>query len=291
MKIGLLFSSVVHDRLGNAGLFAHLVTTAERCGIESLWTPEHVVIPQHYQSRYPYAESGKHPTGGDRPILDPFLPLAFAAALTSKIKLGQAVLILPQHHPLYIAKQIATLDILSEGRAMLGAGVGWLKEEYDSLGIDFHCRGARMDESIRAIRALWRDETCAFSGAHFNFGPLKSLPKPIQGSRVPIHIGGHSKTAVRRAVRLADGLFPAGGDPVQWKEMLALMRSECAAIGRNPAEIEISVAMPELALDDVKRAEDLGIHRVATLPSGSDRDSLTRSLEGIANNIIARLRE
>jgi len=94
MKIGLLFSSVVHDTLGNARLFAHLVTTAERCGIESLWTPEHVAIPQHYQSRYPYGESGKHPTGEDRPILDPFLPLGYAAALTSKIKLGQAVLIL-----------------------------------------------------------------------------------------------------------------------------------------------------------------------------------------------------
>ncbi|HZY60645.1 MAG TPA: LLM class F420-dependent oxidoreductase, partial [Candidatus Binataceae bacterium] len=256
MKIGLLFSSVVHDTLGNARLFAHLVTTAERCGIESLWTPEHVAIPQHYQSRYPYGESGKHPTGEDRPILDPFLPLGYAAALTSKIKLGQAVLILPQHHPLYIAKQIATLDILSEGRAMLGAGVGWLKEEYDSLGIDFHTRGARMDESIRAIRELWSDQPCTFIGEHFNFGPLKSLPKPLQGSRVPIHIGGHSKAAVRRAVRLADGLFPAGGDPAAWKEMLDLMRSKCAKIGRNPAEIEISVALPKVTLDEVKRAED-----------------------------------
>jgi probable F420-dependent oxidoreductase len=291
MKIGLLFSSVVHETLGDARLFAHLVTTAERCGLESLWTPEHVVIPQQYQSRYPYNESGKHPTGGDRPILDPFLPLGYAAALTSKIKLGQAVLILPQHHPLYIAKQIATLDILSEGRAMLGAGVGWLKEEYDSLGIDFHTRGARMDESIRAIRALWRDEpgSCTFVGEHFNFGPLKSLPKPLQGSRVPIHIGGHSKAAVRRAVRLADGLFPAGGDPTAWKAMLDRMRVECANIGRNPAEIEISVAVPELTLDSVKRAQDLGISRVATVASGSDRESLTRSLEGIANSIIARL--
>jgi probable F420-dependent oxidoreductase len=289
MKIGLLFSSVVHDRFRDPALFAHLVTTAERCGIESLWTPEHVVIPQHYQSRYPYADSGQHPTGGDRPILDPFLPLAFAAALTSKIKLGQAVLILPQHHPLYIAKQIATLDILSGGRAMLGAGVGWLKEEYDSLGIDFHRRGARMDESLRALRALWSGELCTFSGAHFNFGPLKSLPQPIQGSRVPIHIGGHSRAAVRRAVKLADGLFPAGGDPAAWRQMLEVMRVECAKIGRNPAEIEVSVALPELQLDDIKRAQDLGIHRVAAVPAGADRDRLTRSLEDIANRILARL--
>src|SRR5713226_6912756 len=155
MKLGLMF--VNSGPYADPQLFAHLVQTAERCGFESIWTVEHVVIPQDYKSPYPYSPSGRIPGGEEVPIPDPLMHLGFAAAITKKIKLETGVMILPQRHPLYVAKEIASLDVLSDGRVILGIGSGWLKEEFDSLGLDFHARGARTDEAIQSLRALWRD--------------------------------------------------------------------------------------------------------------------------------------
>src|SRR6202158_1770804 len=155
MKIGLMF--------GNTGPFsqpemlAHLAVTAEKCGVESLWTLAPVVIRQGDQSPYPYSKSGKIPGGEDVPLPDPLLPLSYIAAITTKVKLATGVMILPQRHPLYVAKEIATLDLLSHGRTILGIGSGWLKEEFDALGLDFHQRGARTDEAVKAMRSLWNE--------------------------------------------------------------------------------------------------------------------------------------
>src|SRR5258708_13480645 len=154
MKFGLMF--VNPGPFSNPDLLAHLATTAENCGFESLWTVEHVVIPKGYQTPYPYSKDGKIPGGEDVAIPDPLLPLGFVAALTKKIKLATGVMILPQRHPLYVAKELATLDLLSGGRTILGIGSGWLKEEFDALGLDFHARGARTDEAIKSMRALSR---------------------------------------------------------------------------------------------------------------------------------------
>src|ERR1700680_2803628 len=166
MKLGLMF--VNSGPFSNPALLTHLATTAERCGIESMWTVDHVVIPQDNKSPYPYSSSGKIPGGEDVPIPDPLLPLAYAAAVTKKVRLATGVVILPQRHPLYIAKEMATLDLLSGGRTILGIGSGWLKEEFDALGLDFHARGARTDESIQAMRALWNDNPSSFHGKQFN---------------------------------------------------------------------------------------------------------------------------
>ncbi|HJU27602.1 MAG TPA: LLM class flavin-dependent oxidoreductase, partial [Candidatus Binataceae bacterium] len=141
MKLGLMF--VNSGPFSNPDLLAHLAQTAEQAGVESLWTVEHVVIPKDYKSPYPYAKSGKIPGGEDVSIPDPLLPLGFIAALTKKVRLATGVVILPQRHPLYLAKEIATIDLLSHGRVILGIGSGWLKEEFDALGLDFHARGAR----------------------------------------------------------------------------------------------------------------------------------------------------
>src|SRR2546429_697979 len=154
MKFGIAYA--------NAGPFgfpeplAHLARTAEEVGIESIWTVEHVVIPVGYQSKYPYDPSGKIPGPENVPIPDPILPLAFAAAVTKKLRLATGILILPQRHPIYVAKEVATLDVLSGGRAILGIGIGWLKEEFDALGIPFAERAGRTREAVRAIRSLWR---------------------------------------------------------------------------------------------------------------------------------------
>ncbi len=151
MKFGIAFAN--SGAFSQPTLLGHLATTAERCGFESLWTVEHVAIPvQHLP--YPGTKDGQMPGGDQVPIPDPLIPLAYVAAITKTIKLATGILILPQRHPIYTAKEVATLDVLSGGRVMLGIGSGWMKEEFESLGIDFRQRGARTDEAIQAMRAL-----------------------------------------------------------------------------------------------------------------------------------------
>jgi probable F420-dependent oxidoreductase len=272
----------------NPDLLAHLATTAERCGFESLWTVEHVVIPKGYQTPYPYSKDGKIPGGEDVAIPDPLLPLGFVAALTKKIKLATGVMILPQRHPLYVAKELATLDLLSGGRTILGIGSGWLKEEFDALGLDFHARGARTDEAIKSMRALWRDNPSSFHGKHFDFGPVMSFPKPVQKNGVPVHIGGHSPAAAKRAGRLGDGFFPALSDPPKLTELFGLMREAAAKAGRDPKTIELS-CIGRAKTDAIKPLEDVGIARVILAPPGFDQEALSRGLEKIGNEVIARM--
>ena len=286
MKIGISYA--------NAGPFvqperlSHLAETADRCGFESIWTVEHVVIPEGYKSTYPYAASGKIPGGEDVPIPDPLLPLAYAAARTTKLKLATGIVILPQRHPLYVAKELATLDVLSGGRMIFGIGSGWLREEFDSLGLDFGSRGSRTDEAIEAVRVLWREDSSRFEGKHFNFGPVKSFPKPVQKGGVPIHIGGHSKAAARRAARLGDGFFPMELDAAKLAGLLNYMKEECAKAGRNPAEIEISAA-GKPTLDFVNRYREMGVSRMVIAPPAWDTEGLTRGLEKLADELLSKL--
>jgi probable F420-dependent oxidoreductase len=287
MKLGLMFAN--SGPFSAPELLTHLAQTAERCGFESIWTVEHVVIPQDYKSPYPYSPTGKIPGGEDVPIPDPLLPLAYAAAVTKTLKLATGVLILPQRHPLYVAKEVATLDLLSGGRALFGIGSGWLKEEFDALGLDFHKRGARTDEAIKALRTLWRDSSSTFHGRHFDFGPVKSFPKPVQVGGVPIHVGGHSPAAARRAGRLGDGFFPAlGAEPEALKELFAIVKTEARNAGRSPDAIEFS-CMGRAKLDAIKALEDIGVVRAVVAPPGFEPEALTRGLEKIGNEVIARL--
>jgi len=286
MKLGIMFAN--SGPFSNPEMLAHLATTAERCGFESIWTVEHVVIPQDYKSPYPYSSSGKIPGGEDFDIPDPLLPLAYAAAVTKTLKLGTAVVILPQRHPLYMAKEVATLDKLSNGRVMLGIGSGWLKEEFDALGLDFHVRGRRTDEAIEAIRVLWRENVASFSGKHFNFSQVKSYPKPVQPGGVPILVGGHSPAATRRAGRLGDGFFPAFGNPDRLKGLFAMVAEEAKKAGRDPNRIELS-CMARARLDEIKAVQDLGVRRVVLGPPAFDKDGLTRGLEKIADEVLSKL--
>jgi probable F420-dependent oxidoreductase len=286
MKLGLMF--VNSGPFSNPALLAHLAVTAERCGVESMWTVEHVVIPQDYKSPYPYSSSGKIPGGEDVSIPDPLLPLAFAAAVTKTIKLATGVLILPQRHPLYVAKEAATLDVLSNGRAILGIGSGWLEEEFSSLGLDFHTRGARTDESIKSLRALWSEDSASFHGKHFNFGPVKCYPKPVQKGGVPIHIGGHSPAAAKRAGRYGDGFFPALAEIPKLKELFALMKSEADKAGRDASKIELS-CMGRPRVEELKALEAIGVSRVVIAPPAFDAEGLTRGLEKLHDVVIAKI--
>ncbi len=286
MKLGIMFAN--SGPLADPDLLTHLAQGAERVGFESLWAVEHVVVPQGYSSAYPYAKSGKMPASDDVPIPDPFVSLTWMAAHTSRIKLATGIVILPQRHPLYVAKEAATLDVLSRGRFILGVGSGWLKEEFDALGIDFRRRGERTDEAIAALRALWREAPASFSGKHFAFGPVFSSPRPAQPAGVPIHIGGHSPAAARRAGRLGDGFFPARSEPQALRELYHLAREECLKAGRDPAKVELS-CMGRASLDAVKQCQDLGVARLVIPPPAYDRDGLTRALDKIGDEVLARL--
>jgi len=287
MKFGLMYA--------NAGPFAYpegmtnLARTAEAAGIESLWTVEHVVIPVGYKSTYPYDPSGKIPAPDSMPIPDPLLWLASAAAVTKTIRLATGILILPQRHPLYVAKEVASLDVLSGGRAILGIGVGWLEEEFQALGIPFADRGSRTAETVRAMRSLWKDEPEAFEGKFFRWPPLQSHPKPIQKPGVPIVVGGHTELSARRAARYGDGFFPGVGDEAQLKSITQTLRDECKKIGRRPEEVEISAGRRAIDLDGVKRYQDLGVSRIMIPPPAFDPDGIRQGLGELADKVISRL--
>lgn len=224
----------------------------------------------------------------DSPIPDPLLPLAYAAAVTKTLRLGTGVMILPQRHPLYVAKELATLDVLSAGRAIFGVGIGWLREEFDALGIPFSERAPRTEESIRALRSLWKDQPESFEGTFYRWGPVESNPKPVQPGGVPILVGGHVEGAARRAARCGDGYFPVGVDEQVLPQRLAALADECGKVGRDPAEIEITCAADVRDLDVVRRFEDLGVSRLVTSPPAFDPEGLRRELGEFADQIIAK---
>jgi probable F420-dependent oxidoreductase len=283
MKLGISFAN--SGKFSRPELFAELARDCETLGFESIWTVEHVVIPQPHMP-YPGSKDGQMPGGDEVPIPDPLIPLAYAAALTTRLKLSTGVIILPQRHPLYLAKQLATLDLLSNGRVMVGIGSGWMKEEFDSLQIPFNLRGARTDESIQAMRVLWNEPVANFRGKHFHFHDVKSYPKPLQKNGIPIHIGGHSLAAARRAGRFGDGFFPTLTSPEKLRELFAIAREEARKAGRDPDSIEFS-AMAAPKPDSVKRLRDIGVTRIIMAPPSSDPAKLRDGLEKTANDFAS----
>lgn len=240
MIFGLRYCNTVS--YAEAGRAVELAEAAEEAGFDSLWTVEHTIVPKDYEPNYPYAEGGKMAGGAeDIPLPDPLIWMAYVAARTSRIRLATGILILPQHQPVHVAKQVATLDAMSGGRVILGIGVGWMEEEFRVLNADFATRGPRTDDAIQAMRKLWRDSPAEYHGTHVDFDPLYCNPRPVNG-HVPIVVGGHSKAAARRAGRLGDGFFPARGAPA---DLIALAKQSAAEAGRDPAEIEITVGMPD----------------------------------------------
>lgn len=282
MKFGIIFANV--GPFGQAEGLTHLAQTAESVGVESLWTVEHVVVPLGYESAYPYSKDGKMPGTEDNPIPDPYVWMTYAAAVTKTINLATGIVILPQRHPFYLAKEAATLDQLSGGRHIMGIGVGWLEEEFKALKVPFEKRGAITDESIGAMRDLWSKGPSTHKGDYYEWPAVESNPKPVNGS-IPIVIGGHTKAAARRAARLGDGFFPARGDNLE--ECLAEIRSECEKIGRDPSEIEVTTgSMP--TPDEVKRLEDLGVGRIVIPPPGFTPERVTEGLEKLGNEVFSK---
>ena len=241
-----------------------LAQAAEAAGFESMWTVEHTVVPGGYGSTYPYAAGGRMAGGQDDiPLPDPLIWMAYVAAATQRIKLATGIMILPQHNPVVVAKQVATLDHMSGGRILLGIGVGWLKEEFEALGVPFEDRGRRTDEYIQVMRELWSAERPTFEGAFVRFKDAHCRPRPVNG-RVPIIVGGHSPAAARRAGRFGDGFFPARGAP---QDLFDLVRASARDAGRDPSAIEITVGLPD-KLDEIPALAAAGVQRVLVPVSG-----------------------
>jgi probable F420-dependent oxidoreductase len=287
MKFGMAFANVgpfIHPE--NAVFFAQ---SCEQRGLDSLWTVEHVVVPKGYRAQYPYSPSGRMPGQEDSPIPDPLIWLAYVAGATRTIKLATGILILPQRHPVYTAKEVATLDLLSGGRVILGIGIGWMKDEFDVLGIPFEERVSRTEEACAALRTLWKPGANAFKGEHYRWDALESNPKPVQPGGPPIVVGGHVNGAARRAARVGDGFFPMKTEGSRLKELLDVMSDECAKLGRDPEEIEITTSIPAMDVDAIRRLEDRGVSRVVMGPPAFDRDGISRGLDRLANDIIAKV--
>jgi probable F420-dependent oxidoreductase len=286
MKFGLFFAN--SGPFANPDTFEVLVRTADEVGVESIWTVEHVVVPVGYQSRYPYSQDGRMPGPESSAIPDPILPLAYAAAISDKLRLATGIVILPQRHPAYVAKQFATLDVLSRGRAIAGVGIGWMEEEFEVIGVPFRQRAARTEESVAAIRSLWREGAEPFKGRFYNWDAVESNPKPVQQGGVPIVVGGHVEGAARRAARIGDGFFPAKGGLETLPKLFAALADECGKVGRDPSEIELSAAGGKLDPDTVARYEDIGVSRLVIAPPGFDPDGLRKGLHELADKVLSK---
>jgi probable F420-dependent oxidoreductase len=246
-----------------------LAQAAEGAGFESIWTVDHVVVPGGYRSKYPYDPSGRLPSGEETVFPDPLIWLAYVAARTSTLRLGTGILIVPQRNPLILAKELATLDSLSGGRMILGAGIGWLEEEFEALGVPFAGRAHRMEETIAAMRALWSDDQASFQGSTTTFDHCFLRPQPPGGS-IPIHIGGHSPAAARRAGRIGEGFFPLGVSPEDLPPLINLIRTGAEEAGRDPEAIEVTMQCTlvdgDEAVTAVEALRQVGVTRVL-LPS------------------------
>jgi probable F420-dependent oxidoreductase len=289
VKFGIAFA--------NTGSFtaprpaAHLAQAAEAAGFESIWTVDHVVVPGGYQSRYPYNPTGRIPSGEDTPFPDPLIWLAYVAHATTTLRLGTAILIVPQRNPLILAKELATLDHLSGGRVILGAGVGWLKEEFEALGVPFQGRGHRSEEAIAAMRALWSQERASYDGSTISFRDCYLRPQPVNGT-IPVHVGGHSDAAARRAGRIGDGYFPFGVARESVPPLFEVMRWSAEEAGRDPSGIEITfdthVTTGAEALEEVKNLRALGADRVI-IPAAMFAADPERLLARYAEDVMARV--
>jgi len=230
--------------LAGAGNLAHLARRAESLGFDSVWVADHLVMPSQVGSIYPFDRRDRpEPARVDGLVefYEPLITLAYLAAATSRIRLGVSVYIVPYRNPVVTAKLVATLDALSGGRVIFGAGVGWLREEFDALGADPRRRGRVTDEYLEVCRRLWRDDVASYSGEHYDLPPVRSGPKPLQRPWPPIWIGGNSNAALERAVALGDGLHLIDLSPNEIAPIAERVAERLRAAGRSRADFALSL--------------------------------------------------
>jgi probable F420-dependent oxidoreductase len=252
----------------NRDVIDAVASEAENCGFATLWAGEHVIAVKKSSSRYPYSPSGQIAVPAHVAWNDPMITLSFAAAATTTITLATGILLLPEHNPLIVAKQAATLDQLSRGRLVLGVGLGWLREEFDALGIPFARRGQRTEQYVRAMRTLWREELASFEDEFVRFREVRMEPKPSNGATIPVVLGGNSDSALRRVAAWADGWYGFYLDTVtDVADRLDTLRASAQDAGRDERTMRCSIALREPKPDDVKALSDLGVDEFVVVDS------------------------
>jgi probable F420-dependent oxidoreductase len=252
-----------------------LATAGEERGFHSLWVPEHVVLFDEYKSKYPYSADGRIPASSESGPLDPFAVLSFLGGITRTIRLGTGICLVPQRNPVYTAKDVASVDWLSNGRLDFGVGIGWLAEEFRALGVPFERRGARCRAYLEVMRRCWCDPISQYEGEFYSLPPCRQYPKPVQQPHPPIYFGGESDAALARVADLGQGWFPFSIGPDVLGARMRDLEHLLAARGRRdrPRHAELQVAicpyMSTADLDLVKRYRDAGADQVVLLVMAS----------------------
>ena len=285
-----------------------LAQQGEEAGYDILLVSDHVIIPRDIDSRYPYSETGEFAGGSSGECLEQLALLSFLAATTSRAKLLTSVMVLPHRNPVLTAKELATIDVLSNGRVIVGCGVGWMREEFEAIGTEpYDERGAVGDEYIKVFKELWTSDNPEFDGKYASFSNVTFAPKPVQKPHPPIWIGGESPPALRRAGTLGDAWYPIGANPrfpvatlEQFGESKARVQKHAEEAGRDPSDLDFSYnatwyrdgetltgpdgerrifsGSPQQVAGDVKALEDLGVNHIML---NFQRDTLDESLNSI----------
>ena len=267
---------------------AILAKRAEELGFASFWVPEHAIIPVNYATRYPASEDGVIPDAYGR-ILDPFVALARASAVTKTIKLGTGICLIPERNPLLLAKEVATLDRLSGGRFIFGIGAGWLKEETEIMGGDFAHRWAQTKDAILAMKELWTNDESEYHGKYYTFPKVRSFPKPAQQPHPPIFMGGSSKNVFKRIVEWGDGWMPVLSPTEDIKRGRATLDELARQAGRDPRSIEVlAFGFPGQFKDraEIRELEQAGINHV-TIWLTAEGDAMVTELEEVAHKVLS----
>ncbi|HEY2772735.1 MAG TPA: LLM class F420-dependent oxidoreductase [Candidatus Binatia bacterium] len=275
--------------------FLELARTADEAGWDWFAVSDHIVFPEKLSSAYPYAKDGKPYWTGATPWPDPWTAIAAMAAVTSRLRFMTNIYILPARNPLLIAKQIGTVAVMSGGRVALGIGTGWMKEEFELLGTDFHTRGKRMDEQVEILRKLWRGGMQEHHGKHYSFDRLEMSPVPTEP--VPVLVGGISDIALKRAARIGDGWIAVQHTTSELRELLGKLGALRKEFGTDSRPFEAVVACTDVFdVDGYRRIEDLGATTMTTAPwmlYGADPNSLEEkkdALKRFGDEVISRFK-
>jgi probable F420-dependent oxidoreductase len=260
---------------------AAVARAAENAGFESLWTGEHIVLPE--------PQVPPSPVPADTPFIDSAIALAYVAAHTRTIRLGTGIIILPQRNPLVLAKELASVDVLSNGRLIFGIGIGYLKPEFEAIGAPFDHKGPRTEEFLAAMIAMWSKEKPEYRGRFVSFGGVNAMPRPVQKPHPEIVFGGHTKDAYGRAARLAKGWFGFALDHEGTAKCIEGLKAACKEAGRRFEDVEISVTpRGRVDLDSAKKYAALGVHRLIMLHRARDEQELLKFVGEAERDLISK---
>jgi len=264
---------------------AKLAQRAEEYGFESLWVPEHSILPVNTESPWPGSPDGKIPkVYAD--IVDPFIALSRASAVTTKLKLGTGICLVPERNPLLLAKEVATLDMYSQGRFLFGIGAGWLREETEIMGGDFAHRWSQTRESILAMKELWTTVGSEYHGKYYDFPPVYSFPRSVQKPHPPVFLGGMAKNVFKRIIDYGDGWMPNRVVPEDVQKGRATLDELAEAAGRDPKSIIVSVFGQQPDADLLMGFEEAGADRVMIRVETANEEDTLKNLHSIAETVL-----